>query len=204
LKSFEQLKQKEEQILPPPLEDLLANKLNNIIMGIILKPAPPHQAQELREKAGKLLFQISASNYDQIFSKIATNLAIGDETTSPLNLIEHINLSSSRLADLLHKVLNAVDDSSFKKTNHQILLARALTRAIWNWIDHYPMEFVSLCQNGTRLGGTDYLVIHLPILNLLCQGNPISSSTCSSAGLARTKRATSGRSKRCCSLFALI
>jgi hypothetical protein len=44
------------------------------------------------------------------------------------------------------QVLTASDDAPFKKDNLRILLARVLTRAIWNWIDNYPMEFVSLSQ----------------------------------------------------------
>ncbi len=43
-------------------------------------------------------------------------------------------------------MLAASDDAPFKKDNLRILLARVLTRAIWNWIDNYPMEFVSLSQ----------------------------------------------------------
>ena len=91
-----------------------------------------------------------------MFSRISNNIAVPDETTTPINLLEYLNLNSNRLSNLLVTLAKAVDAGVFKKDNTKLLLARVLTKAIWNWIDHYPMEFVSLCQSSTRLGGTTY------------------------------------------------
>lgn len=147
------LKQKEEQVAAPNIDDNLAVRIWNIAVNTILKPPGPHHAAELRDKAGRVLFQVSASKFDILMGKLGSPLSAGDEVSSPLNLIEYLNLNSTRLTDILQKVLAASEDAPFKKDNLRILLARVLTRAIWNWIDNYPMEFVSLSQNGTKLPG---------------------------------------------------
>jgi len=61
------LKEKEEQILPPPLEEGLANNLVQLINFFLLRTHPFNSA-ELHSKAGFILFQLSASNYEAVFS----------------------------------------------------------------------------------------------------------------------------------------
>ncbi len=133
------------------MEESLATKTLGIVTGILLRGTGT--LGELREKAGQILLQLSASNFDLVFSRIAPGLGAGDELTSPLVLIEYLNFNAAHLSELLIRAGAAVEEPAFKKSSHQLLLARVLTKAIWNWIDHYPMEFVSLCQNGTRLNG---------------------------------------------------
>lgn len=44
------------------------------------------------------------------------------------------------------------------KKNAQSFVAVTLRRAIWNWIETYPNEFVKLCQSQRRMeGGPDTL-----------------------------------------------
>ncbi|KAL6048750.1 Neurofibromin 1 [Balamuthia mandrillaris] len=145
-----QLKQKEEQILPPPLEDELAKRVLDIAWHILLRPNPA--SAELKATAGKILFQLSASNYENVANKIDLSSA-ADENTSPLCLIEYLNVNAAHLSNLLQKVTSAAKAGAYKKDHQKTLLSRVLTKAIWSWIDHYPMEFVNLCQSGSRLDG---------------------------------------------------
>eukprot|EP01087_Luapelamoeba_hula_P001442 TRINITY_DN1115_c0_g1_i1.p1 TRINITY_DN1115_c0_g1~~TRINITY_DN1115_c0_g1_i1.p1 ORF type:complete len:2561 (-),score=353.59 TRINITY_DN1115_c0_g1_i1:117-7799(-) len=153
LKQIIQLKQREEQVLPLSLDEQLSNKLIDVACRYLLAGPGPHLGQELREKAGLLFFQLSAYNWDTVIGRVSSGVSNQDETTTPWNLLENLNLNSARLSQLLIMVAGAVEDGIFKKTNMQVLLARILVRAIWNWIDHYPMEFLSFCQKGTRLRG---------------------------------------------------
>jgi hypothetical protein len=99
-----QLKQKEEQVAAPNIDDNLAVRIWNIAVNTILKPPGPHHAAELRDKAGRVLFQVSASKFDILMGKLGSPLSAGDEVSSPLNLIEYLNLNATRLTDILQKV----------------------------------------------------------------------------------------------------
>eukprot|EP01090_Pellita_catalonica_P017046 TRINITY_DN5062_c0_g4_i1.p1 TRINITY_DN5062_c0_g4~~TRINITY_DN5062_c0_g4_i1.p1 ORF type:complete len:2520 (+),score=346.34 TRINITY_DN5062_c0_g4_i1:70-7629(+) len=143
-----------EKVLPAPLPGKVASDILDIVCDILLKGG---NHQDIRDSAGRLLFQLSASNYESpVLAKIG--FTISDEVTTPLNLIEYFNLNKSRLGELVSRFTKHIDmkQGVFKKapSGHWLLLARVLTKAIWNWIDHYPMEFVSLCQSGTRLSGS--------------------------------------------------
>lgn len=142
--------------MPPPLEEGLAKLILGQAMQFLLR-----SEEGLRDTAGRLLFQLSATNYDTVFSKISESLfAIingkdTDESTVQFFIMEYLNLNSKRLAELLERVSKSA--SFFKKDRQQQILSQVLRKAIWNWIDNYPMEFVSLCQSTTRLGGIKYL-----------------------------------------------
>lgn len=149
------LKQTEEGILPPSLEDGVAVQMFRQVMSLLTRQHT-HLHAEIHKQAAMVLFQLSASNYDTIIGSINmifTNVTGGseEETIAQLLLVEHINLNMKRLSELLDKVNRST--AHFKKAGVQYAVARVLRKAIWNWIDHYPMEFVSLCQKGVRLPG---------------------------------------------------
>jgi hypothetical protein len=48
--------------------------------------------------------QVSASKFDVLMGKLGSPLSAGDEVSSPLNLIEYLNLNAVRLSDILQKV----------------------------------------------------------------------------------------------------
>eukprot|EP01094_Clydonella_sp_ATCC50884_P006709 TRINITY_DN1591_c0_g1_i1.p1 TRINITY_DN1591_c0_g1~~TRINITY_DN1591_c0_g1_i1.p1 ORF type:complete len:2499 (-),score=1256.67 TRINITY_DN1591_c0_g1_i1:167-7663(-) len=149
------LKQTEEGILPPSLEDGVAVQMFRQVMSLLTRQHP-HMHAEIHRHAAEVLFQLSASNYDTIIGSINmifTNVTGGseEETIAQLLLVEHINLNMKRLSELVDKVNRST--AHFKKAGVQFAVARVLRKAIWNWIDHYPMEFVSLCQKGVRLPG---------------------------------------------------
>ena len=68
---------------------------------------------------------------------------------SDIELIQHINLDLVRLVKLLSEIT-----SKFRSLNKysQLHLMRATERAIWNWMDTYPQEFMMLQvrQSGIR------------------------------------------------------
>jgi neurofibromin 1 len=147
------LKEKQEQILPPPLEENLALDMFSKLSYFIGK-THVHLNAEIQTEAQKCLFQLSASNYENIIGNLTQCFTANlpeEESCQQLALIEHLNLNSKHLAGLLDKVNRNI--ASFKKTGVQFALAKALRKAIWNWIDNYPMEFVALCQTGERMKG---------------------------------------------------
>jgi neurofibromin 1 len=75
-----------------------------------------------------------------------------DETTNQYLMLQHLDMNTKRLTNLFSKIMQNINAYA-KKPNHQLLLAKAFRKAIWNWIDSYPMEFVQLCKSGQRFPG---------------------------------------------------
>eukprot|EP01088_Endostelium_zonatum_P001228 TRINITY_DN1152_c0_g1_i1.p1 TRINITY_DN1152_c0_g1~~TRINITY_DN1152_c0_g1_i1.p1 ORF type:complete len:2790 (-),score=689.70 TRINITY_DN1152_c0_g1_i1:4-8373(-) len=148
-----------EKIFPPHLPDAVAMKILEITTGILLKPAPPNSTQHEKKvrACGRLIYNISARPTENpVMNAIISGITNPDEVNSPLNLIEFININQKALGKLLEAIGSKMDNdknSVFKKLGHQLLLARVLSKGIWNFINHYPMEFVSLCQLTTKLDG---------------------------------------------------
>jgi len=144
------LKEKEETILPPSLDEHLARDLLRMVV-IIFKI--PNASVALQRVAGRCLFQLSATNYDAVISLVSFSSATTneEELATQFQLMEYLNLNSRRLAELLQKMNQVVP--LLKKDAQRFGVAKVLRTAIWNWIDNYPMEFVSLCQSGHRLPG---------------------------------------------------
>lgn len=74
-----------------------------------------------------------------------------EEISSQLNLLQYLNYDADQLAELLKKVDSAAN--TYKRDKVQFVLAKVLRKAIWNWIDNYPIQFVSLCQGTLKLQG---------------------------------------------------
>ncbi|EGG19811.1 neurofibromin [Cavenderia fasciculata] len=151
------LKEKEEQILPPPLEEALARVILGQSMTCLMRSVVSNE-EELRRNSGRVIFQLSATNYESVSGKITEILHVvvsgkepDDQFSNQFYLIEHLNLNSKRLSELLDRVTRAAN--SFKKERHQFILSQVLKNAVWNWIDNYPMEFVTLCKMCERLPG---------------------------------------------------
>lgn len=73
---------------------------------------------------------------------VLTTLSTED---SSLHAIEYLNLTMKRLSELITKLLKIA--LTWKKGGSLTLMAKSLRQAIWNWIDNYPMEFVTLSQS---------------------------------------------------------
>ena len=70
------MKTQAEQDLPPPLEENLANNLINQVTNVFFRKGI---SEEFRKKAGLLIFQLSATNYDQTFAKVSAGFEEEDE-----------------------------------------------------------------------------------------------------------------------------
>src|SRR3989338_397038 len=150
------LKETEESILPPPLDETLARELLKMIKTILFRILTEsiELREELTEAAGQTLFQLSATNYEAASSMIQLNSAQMDDTEVQVSFIflEWLNLNSRRLSELLGKFLPSIQ--AMKKEAHRFGVAKSIRNIIWNWIDHYPLEFVKLCQSGTRVSNS--------------------------------------------------
>lgn len=69
-------------------------------------------------------------------------------------MIEHLNMSYNRLSELLLQI-NGSAAAYQKKSARQPLLAKVIRKAIWNWIDNHPNDFVDIWKNGKRMEGND-------------------------------------------------
>ncbi|ORY04201.1 hypothetical protein K493DRAFT_311429 [Basidiobolus meristosporus CBS 931.73] len=126
----------------------------------------------IHHAAGHILFYISASNWPIVYQRIKSRMAIltstSDENadTSELKLLEWCNLNSRRLSTILQEL--CVVFLQFKRPA-QMEMAIILRKAIWSFIEVYPMDFIALCQSEKRLeGGPEIL---FDVCNSLADSN---------------------------------
>ncbi|KAG9291425.1 hypothetical protein G9A89_021843 [Geosiphon pyriformis] len=116
---------------------------------------------EIFKNAGRVIFYISASNWGVVFSRIKTRIGYLTSTndewpeTAELKLLECSDLNSKRLSMILKELCGSF---MHLKRSAQTVMAVVLRKAIWNWIEVFPAEFVALCQSQKRMdGGPDIL-----------------------------------------------
>ncbi|GBC02045.1 hypothetical protein RclHR1_04420015, partial [Rhizophagus clarus] len=155
------------------LEDYNPNVHNGPTGG---KESPIHNVQaawssatyelvsDIFKSAGRVIFYISASNWNVVFARIKNRIAflssINDEwpDTSELKLLECSDLNSKRLSMVLQELCSSFSNL---KRYAQISMATVLRKAIWNWIEVFPAEFVKLCQSQKRMEGGPELLFDI-------------------------------------------
>ncbi|CAG8615452.1 22543_t:CDS:2, partial [Racocetra persica] len=111
---------------------------------------------EIYKNAGRVIFYISASNWHVVFSRIKNRIGYLTSTnddwpeTAELKLLEVSDLNSKRLSMVLQELCGSF---LHLKKSAQLVMANVLRKAIWNWIEVFPAEFVHLCQSQKRLEG---------------------------------------------------
>ncbi|ORX62830.1 hypothetical protein DM01DRAFT_1403269 [Hesseltinella vesiculosa] len=111
---------------------------------------------DIYKAASRVIFYLSASNWHTLFIKIKTRILYLTTTMdeapnfADLRLLECCALNSKRLGAVLIEFCTAF---IHLKKSSQMMAAVVLRRAIWGWIETYPLEFVRLCQNQKRLEG---------------------------------------------------
>ncbi|CAG8508989.1 2177_t:CDS:10 [Funneliformis mosseae] len=111
---------------------------------------------DIYKNAGRVIFYISASNWNVVFSRIKTRIGYLTSTndewpeTAELKLLECSDLNSKRLSMVLQELCGSF---LHLKRSAQTMMANVLRKAIWNWIEVFPAEFVTLCQSQKRLDG---------------------------------------------------
>ncbi|XP_056592096.1 neurofibromin isoform X2 [Triplophysa dalaica] len=106
-------------------------------------------AAELRHSACGVLFSISCSNFNAVFSRISTRLqeltvcSEDNVDVHDIELIQHINVDCCKLKRLLQETV-----FKFKtlKKPAQLSVIYNLEKAFWNWVENYPDEFTMLYQ----------------------------------------------------------
>ena len=149
------MQEKQELIRPPPLDDRLARECYGKITPLVTKMQQFFQ-DKVQAAASKALFLLSVYNYDSIIGNLTQHMLphgnpSEEEIILQLTLLQYLNNDATQLAELLKKVDSATN--TYKKDKVQFVLARVLRKAIWNWIDNYPIQFVSLCQGSLKLQG---------------------------------------------------
>eukprot|EP00339_Tiarina_fusa_P005769 CAMPEP_0117084044 /NCGR_PEP_ID=MMETSP0472-20121206/59163_1 /TAXON_ID=693140 ORGANISM="Tiarina fusus, Strain LIS" /NCGR_SAMPLE_ID=MMETSP0472 /ASSEMBLY_ACC=CAM_ASM_000603 /LENGTH=265 /DNA_ID=CAMNT_0004812897 /DNA_START=32 /DNA_END=827 /DNA_ORIENTATION=+ len=146
------LKEKSEKALPPPISQEICKRLYKNLVGILTSKSTMFLQAQLQEKATKCLFQLSASNYDDIVSQILPLLTsasseedVGDmvyywkeDVATHGVLLEYLNVNEYNLGRVLTSLQPIV--SATKKTNIQVVYAKVIHKVIWNWINRYPLE----------------------------------------------------------------
>ncbi|XP_071499783.1 neurofibromin-like [Diadema antillarum] len=120
------------------------------LLNVISENPLTHQ---LRTSASRVLFALSLNNFNAVFSRISARLDAlsksSDESCdeSDIELIQHINVDCARLTRLLNEIISKFHSL---KRNAMTALAQSLEKAIWNWMDNYPQEFMQLQQYQHR------------------------------------------------------
>ena len=149
------LKERQELIVPPPIEEKLANTLYLKLANFLTKPQQLY-TQQINDYASKCLYFLSVTNYEVIVGNVIQHMlpqvtTTEEEIVNQLTQIGTLNWNYRRLTDLFTKISKS--HAAYKKINSQQVLARVLRKAIWSWINDYPLAFVSLCQSGGRMQG---------------------------------------------------
>jgi hypothetical protein len=107
--------------------------------------------------AGRIIYHLSASNWQAIFDRIRTRVNTLSSTsednpdTVDLQLMSYSAMDRSRLVQVLQVLSSLLVNM---KRDAQAAVARPLRRAIWNWIDLFPGEFNEALLSRGRMEGT--------------------------------------------------
>ncbi|KAG6896188.1 hypothetical protein C0992_009811 [Termitomyces sp. T32_za158] len=106
----------------------------------------------IRQYLGRIIFQISASNWGVVYSRIRTKIQFLASNTAEhpdpidLQLVAHCALDRARLVQILTELSSLL--VSMGREGH-IAIAVPLRAAVWNWITTFPHEFSeAICVRG--------------------------------------------------------
>ncbi|KAM6496242.1 hypothetical protein JOM56_008948 [Amanita muscaria] len=143
--SFE-LHDEDDQTLKvrPPPSIVSAEKHTNLA----LVNFPSSLILLISEYAGRIVFHVSASNWNLVLERIQEKIRHEEDTSDllPIQLLAHSALDRQRLVQVL---------------NAQKAVALALREAIWHWIDCFPEEFIDAIRTKGRTEGAPERVFDL-------------------------------------------
>ncbi|KAI9318553.1 hypothetical protein BX666DRAFT_1511999 [Dichotomocladium elegans] len=110
---------------------------------------------DIYRTAGRILYYASASNWSTYYAKIKNAVHIlgaagdGVEVNPPeIRMLEFSCLTRQRL----HTVLSELSPYFLHmKRQGKMLFAKMMRKAIWRWIETYPVEFSEVCASNNRL-----------------------------------------------------
>ncbi|KAF9111158.1 Ras GTPase activating protein ira2 [Mortierella sp. AM989] len=121
-------------------------------------------SNEIYKTAGRVLFYISASNWPIVFARLKARIQHLTTTnddwpeTAELKLLETASLNQRRLGQVLTELRSTF---LHLKKSAQTVMGQVLHKAIWNWIEVFPSEFVHLCQTQRRMEGEPHILFDI-------------------------------------------
>ncbi|KAI1294478.1 Ras GTPase activating protein ira2 [Mortierella claussenii] len=121
-------------------------------------------SNEIYKTAGRVLFYISASNWPIVFARLKARIQHLTTTnddwpeTAELKLLETASLNQRRLGQVLTELRSTF---LHLKRSAQTVMGQVLHKAIWNWIEVFPSEFVHLCQTQKRMEGEPHILFDI-------------------------------------------
>lgn len=133
-------------------------------------------AEQLKQQARALLFATSINNFYAIFSRFSRALELFSKESSSyeenqdlidIELIQYIKFDLNKLVKLFTEV-----NEKFKalKKNVHFVLFTSIEKAIWNWMDNSPDEFMDL-QIKQKDTLTDCCGKFFDLLDFYCESN---------------------------------
>ncbi|KAJ1987203.1 Ras GTPase activating protein ira2 [Dimargaris cristalligena] len=126
------------------------------ITGLIFSTPRKESRVNQTTIANRILFYLSASNWNVVFSRIKTRMqslaSTQDEFTDiqELRILEYCHLNTQRISHVFQEL--SIHFLQFRR-NVQLAVAPTLRRMIWNWIESYPADYIALWKEGRRLDG---------------------------------------------------
>ncbi|KAJ3011078.1 UNVERIFIED_CONTAM: Ras GTPase activating protein ira2, partial [Siphonaria sp. JEL0065] len=128
-------------------------------------PTGPEIFLELQKEAGKIVFYLSASNWNLVLGRIRQKVySLTNSTTAnaddglssavdlaELRFMEYLNVDLTRLPSLLIEMNQCF---KFLPKRVQYLSAIGIRKSIWNWIDTHPQEVIDVHHNQRRVEGS--------------------------------------------------
>uniref|UniRef100_A0A0W0FVQ0 Ras-GAP domain-containing protein n=1 Tax=Moniliophthora roreri TaxID=221103 RepID=A0A0W0FVQ0_MONRR len=106
--------------------------------------------------AGRIIFNISASNWKAVFSRLSTKIRHlaqhNDDSmdTVDLHTLGHSLLDRQRLTQVLNELSSLLVNMSSEA--HKAIVV-PLRSAIWSWIEHFPAEFNETIRSRGKMEG---------------------------------------------------
>ncbi|KAF8076811.1 hypothetical protein FPV67DRAFT_1605221 [Lyophyllum atratum] len=111
-------------------------------MSLVKSTAPVSDL--IAQYAGRVVFQISASNWQVVYTRLRTRIHFlasdtsGNPEGADLQLMAHCALDRQRLVQLLNELSSLLVNMGREA---QVAVAVPLRSAVWNWITTFPQEF---------------------------------------------------------------
>ncbi|WVF65508.1 hypothetical protein IAT40_000236 [Kwoniella sp. CBS 6097] len=122
---------------------------------------PSTAIAQMTKFTSRIIFYLSAANWPLVLSRIKSRVTYLTTTIedSPdladLRLLEWANINRNRLTQAMQEISSVF---LHVKRPAQVAIATILRKAIWNWIDVYPIEYESLVEKNKKFeGGADNL-----------------------------------------------
>ncbi|KAI8076544.1 uncharacterized protein B0P05DRAFT_546306 [Gilbertella persicaria] len=140
----------EQNNTPQPYIDLSENE-----NGYTYEQIKLSLITDIYKASSKILYYISASNWDACYAKIKNAVlsldsinGASDEIPPEIRMLESSCLTRDRLFTIFSEL-----SPYYLHMRHEgkLLFSKMIRRAIWKWIEEFPSEFAQVCTSNGRL-----------------------------------------------------